>query len=304
MGKQTRVRHSTFKAGRADNDWRVGDHARATSSLAFLVGSRGNLSSATDKPAPQGDSKLSPETMAARASKLANAKARQQRKRQRRYERQKDEQDVMSSAQPSRPAQPSPAPSDTEKPERVKPFALRDVPSKAERRKAIKKAKKAAKSGEPTPPGTAVQNGAQTLKRVGVNDNGPVAKRARTEDQSPSQLASASSQPGSRLLSYGVRVSELSAGSGPLVQDRKRVKVSYVGKLGTVEGKVFDKGSISFRLGRGEVIKGWDIGVQGMKVGGRRRIIVPPSAGYGPRATGDIPPNSTLCFDVTVVGCA
>ena len=74
-----------------------------------------------------------------------------------------------------------------------------------------------------------------------------------------------------------------------------------MGRLDSWSGTVFDKGSISFRLGRGEVIEGWDIGVKGMRVGGKRRITVPPASGYGRQAAGNIPPNSTLCFDVVVV---
>ena len=92
-------------------------------------------------------------------------------------------------------------------------------------------------------------------------------------------------------------------GKGPFVQDRKAVRVSYVGKL--LSGKTFDKSGskpLRFTLGKGEVIKGWDIGVAGMRVGSRRRITVPPKAGYGAQAAGAIPPNSTLVFNVTVVG--
>jgi len=150
--------------------------------------------------------------------------------------------------------------------------------TKAEKRKAIKKAKKAARRGE-----TAGSDG---------DSAPPAAKRARQESQS---------QPQAKTLRKGVRVVELAPGHGPAVQDRKRVQVAYVGRLNGPAGKQFDKGTISFRLGKGEVVQGWDIGVQGMRVGSQRRITVPPAAGYGSRAMGDIPANSTLCFDVTVL---
>ena len=134
----------------------------------------------------------------------------------------------------------------------------------------------------------------------------PSAKRARAETPTATfgARAAAADVASSRevKLQKGVRVLDLEPGRwGEMVKDRKRVKVSYVGRLTNKGGKVFDKGNISFRLGRGEVIAGWDIGMQGMRVGAQRRITVPPAAGYGNRAQAGIPPNSTLCFDVTVL---
>ena len=92
----------------------------------------------------------------------------------------------------------------------------------------------------------------------------------------------------------------------------KLVSVHYTGWLfdksaANNKGKKFDSsrdrpGNFTFPLGVGRVIKGWDQGVQGMKVGGQRTLIIPPSMGYGVRGAGNIiPPNSTLIFDVELM---
>ena len=77
----------------------------------------------------------------------------------------------------------------------------------------------------------------------------------------------------------------------------------YIGKL--KNGKVFDKNTsgkpFTFKLGQGEVIKGWDIGVAGMAVGGERRIVIPAPYAYGKQALPGIPANSELTFDVKLV---
>lgn len=84
------------------------------------------------------------------------------------------------------------------------------------------------------------------------------------------------------------------------VKDGDRVMVQYVGKL--ADGTIFDQASsFTFTLGNGEVIKGWDLGVKGMKVGGIRNLVVPSKLAYGKRGSPpDIPPNSDLTFDITL----
>lgn len=104
-------------------------------------------------------------------------------------------------------------------------------------------------------------------------------------------------------LSAGVVIEDRSIGEGPKVKSGQRVGVRYIGKL--KNGKVFDKNvkgkPFSFKLGKGEVIRGWDLGIQGMAVGGERRIVIPPAAAYGSQALPGIPANSELTFDVKLV---
>lgn len=88
-------------------------------------------------------------------------------------------------------------------------------------------------------------------------------------------------------------------GHGPVAALGKMVHVAYVGRLNQSK-KEFDRNmkGFSFRLGRGEVIKGWDDGLKNMKVGGKRVIKIPSSLGYGSKACGPIPANSDLEFEV------
>lgn len=98
---------------------------------------------------------------------------------------------------------------------------------------------------------------------------------------------------------------DIVVGIGTEATPGSRVTVNYVGML--PDGTVFDASSrhgqpFTFTLGAGEVIKGWDVGVQGMKEGGKRRLIVPPADGYGSQGAGDvIPPNATLIFDIELL---
>jgi FK506-binding nuclear protein len=99
----------------------------------------------------------------------------------------------------------------------------------------------------------------------------------------------------------GITIEDKTIGTGTVCKKGNKLGMRYIGKLNDKNGKVFDKNTLgkpfTFRLGKGEVIKGWDIGLVGMKVGGERRIIIPASMGYGNKALPGIPANSTLCFD-------
>jgi FKBP-type peptidyl-prolyl cis-trans isomerase FkpA len=104
----------------------------------------------------------------------------------------------------------------------------------------------------------------------------------------------------------GLIVDEVVVGKGALAESGQSVQVHYTGWLtdGTKFDSSKDRGDpFVFPLGAGHVIKGWDEGVQGMKVGGTRKLTIPPELGYGARGAGGvIPPNATLVFEVELLG--
>ncbi|MBA0914318.1 MAG: FKBP-type peptidyl-prolyl cis-trans isomerase [Nitrospiraceae bacterium] len=107
--------------------------------------------------------------------------------------------------------------------------------------------------------------------------------------------------------SSGLQYIELTVGTGATAEAGKTVMVHYTGWL--ENGKKFDSSvdrgqPFSFALGAGQVIKGWDEGVKGMKVGGKRKLTIPSKLGYGSQGAGGglIPPHATLIFDVELLG--
>jgi FKBP-type peptidyl-prolyl cis-trans isomerase len=106
----------------------------------------------------------------------------------------------------------------------------------------------------------------------------------------------------------GLKYVDVIVGNGASPKAGKQVKVHYTGTL--ENGKKFDSSvdrnePFSFTIGVGQVIPGWDEGVMTMKVGGKRKLIIPSKLGYGSRGAGGvIPPNATLLFDVELLGVA
>ncbi len=108
-----------------------------------------------------------------------------------------------------------------------------------------------------------------------------------------------------KITDSGLKYEDLQEGDGEQAVAGQRVSVHYTGWL--LEGDKFDSSldrnqPFDFTLGKGMVIRGWDEGVAGMRVGGKRRLTIPPQLGYGSRGAGGvIPPNATLVFEVELL---
>ncbi len=117
--------------------------------------------------------------------------------------------------------------------------------------------------------------------------------------------SSASITQNQMLNTSGFTAQDVTVGTGELAQTGDTVSAHYVGKL--TNGQVFDSSldrgtPIQFTLGTGQVIRGWDEGLVGMRVGGKRILTISPEFGYGAQAVGAIPANSTLVFEIDLVG--
>ncbi|CAB9512614.1 FK506-binding protein 4 [Seminavis robusta] len=162
---------------------------------------------------------------------------------------------------------------------------------KKQRRKELKRAKEERK----------MRQGEEEKKLI-IEAAAAAGKRRKDKKSKDEVEEAASKQSTFRTLKKAVQCQDVVVGQGPPVRRGSKVRVSYTLRAKNRYGKVLDSSkNFSFRLGGGEVIEGWDIGVEGMRLGGRRYLIVPPKAGYGRQNIG-AGPGAILFFDVTVIG--
>ncbi|KAK7692951.1 hypothetical protein QCA50_004592 [Cerrena zonata] len=146
---------------------------------------------------------------------------------------------------------------------------------------------------------------AESGKAVATGEEKPPAKEDKKEKKEKKKAEKAE-KPAAKVIEKegGLKIKDHKVGSGPQAKKGDKVSVRYIGKL--TNGKEFDKNvsgkPFHFRLGKGEVIKGWDEGILGMHVGGERLITVPPAMGYGKGGSPPvIPSNATLIFEVKLI---
>ncbi|KAI0344744.1 hypothetical protein BDW22DRAFT_1354893 [Trametopsis cervina] len=181
--------------------------------------------------------------------------------------------------------------------------AQADETSKAEKKK-LKKLK--AEGGQPVLVGgeSTVTEGTKEKKKDKKKDKKEKKEKEKGDDAGKKKDASKSTPSDAfKEIAGGVKVKDTAPGTGPEAKKGDTVHMRYTGKLD--DGTVFDSNTkgkpFTFTLGDGDVIKGWDVGIVGMKAGGERVLVIPPNMGYGKRKQSGIPPSSTLTFDVKLV---
>lgn len=139
---------------------------------------------------------------------------------------------------------------------------------------------------------------------MALSPAGGLAQTSKAQDKPTGKKPAKSTAPKSVKTRSGLEYVDLKIGKGAVAKPGQQVTVHYVGTLknGTKFDSSRDHGSpFTFKLGAHKVIKGWDEGVANMRVGGKRKLIVPPDLAYGDQGVGTIPPNSVLLFEVELL---
>ena len=147
----------------------------------------------------------------------------------------------------------------------------------------------------------------KSLQQPGQNGSAipSVSVQIQPDGVSVSPTVSNLIKPSQKNMSDQLQIQDITLGTGAEAKVGNTVSVHYSGTLlnGTKFDSSYDRNEpFSFTIGQGQVIKGWEQGISGMKVGGKRKLIIPASLAYGNRQVGPIPANSTLVFEVELLG--
>lgn len=144
------------------------------------------------------------------------------------------------------------------------------------------------------------------LAAVGCRQTGSTPANVAAGTGPRAGATSAPENPKEVTVPSGLKYEDLVVGNGALAEDGMTATVHYTGRLvdGTKFDSSLDRGQpFSFQIGAGQVIRGWDEGVRGMRAGGKRKLTIPPDLGYGDRGVRNlIPPGATLIFEVELLG--